>query len=106
MPKFTKIISNGSKWAGEEPDSIEKLLEVMKTEPLDRTFEQYGDFCISMPNTDGALRFWGNFHAVSHVFSIETNDPEVIESLIGAIKANKRLPGYLDQDRPQPRKKR
>lgn len=45
-----KIISNGSKWAGEQPDSIEQLIKVLEQYPLDPTFEKYGNFIVSNPN--------------------------------------------------------
>lgn len=103
----TRITSNGSKWAGQSPDSIEVLLEVLTREPLDPTFEEYGNFisenpCRAVPGklygewVDGPLlfpgrqvtRFFGNFHKLSHVFNIDTDEPDVIEPLTVAIRAN------------------
>lgn len=39
-----RIECNGSKWAGEAPDELEKLLERLECEPLDPRFEKYGNF--------------------------------------------------------------
>jgi hypothetical protein len=41
----TRILSNGSKWAGEEPDAVDQLCDVLKGYPLDRaeTAEQKSD---------------------------------------------------------------
>lgn len=99
----TKIIFNGSKWAGEAPDSVEKLLEVLARETLDPKFERYGDFG---PRVDDAhadeygidkragMHFHGNFLTVSHAFSVVTDDSAVIADLIRAIKANKETDAY------------
>jgi hypothetical protein len=38
------IISNGSKWAGEKPDTIDDLLNVLNKYTLDPNFEKYGNF--------------------------------------------------------------
>jgi hypothetical protein len=38
------IHSNGSKWAGEELDPIEALLERLASTPLHPSFEHYGNF--------------------------------------------------------------
>lgn len=37
----TLILSNGSKWAGQDPDSIQTLLDVLGDNVLDPMFEQY-----------------------------------------------------------------
>lgn len=94
------IISNGSKWAGEPPDSVEKLLEVLAKYALDRRFEQFGGF-ITKDETDDSVRFFGNFFNLSHVFQIVTDEPEIIERLSAAIHANMERPDYLSQHKPQ-----
>jgi hypothetical protein len=100
----TVIASNGSKWAGEEPDDLDTLLKVLAEEPLDPSFERYGNFIVDLdhqPDTPrfrrrpGWLNFGGNFANVSHVFSIDTNDPEVIEKLALAIRANQQRSDYI-----------
>ena len=78
----TIINSNGSKWAGQEPDTIETLLDVLAHHPLDNTFEPFFE--------DG--RFFGNFRNLSHVFSIDTDDADVIAQLNSAIKSAARIP--------------
>jgi hypothetical protein len=87
-----RIISNGSKWAGEEPDSLETLLEVLRTETLDPRFEERGSF-VTRTRT-GTVRIFGNFLTVSHVFNIEGTEEEMAEA-INAIEANKRNERYL-----------
>jgi hypothetical protein len=92
---ITIVEHNGSKFYGEAPDPIEALLDVLAREPLRRTFENYGNF--AMPERDGYVRFWGNFFAVSHCFSIYTNDPDVIDRLTKAIRENQQRVDYKAQ---------
>ncbi|TXH13688.1 MAG: hypothetical protein E6R03_10875 [Hyphomicrobiaceae bacterium] len=75
----------------------------MKVEPLDPTFEDYGNFADDCPIAyktgkpllpAGWWSFWGNFYKVSHVFKIVTNDAEAIRELRQAILANQASPGY------------
>ena len=106
---MTTIHSNGSKWYGEAPDSIETLIEVLGREPLDPSFERYGGFVYAAGSVkhgimDAELReearkgrvvcFFGNFQRVSHVFRIESNDRDVVIRLSRAIRANRRRPDY------------
>lgn len=95
------ITSNGSKWAGEAPDTIEDLCDVLTREPLDRSFECYGNFVIT-PDDEigGPTRFFGNFANLSHVFNIDTDEPKTIERLTSLIRANQQTTGYLAQDEP------
>ena len=50
---MTTIMSNGSKWYGEAPDSIDKLLEVLKENMLDPRFVEHGNFIPSPERTPG-----------------------------------------------------
>ena len=103
----TTIISNGSKWAGEAPDSIATLLDVLGTHALHRLFESHlgegtGAFISVCQASEkwalpGTTRFHGNFIGLSHVFSIDTDDPDLIDRLTAAIKANVERPDYLSQ---------
>ncbi len=99
----TTIISNGSKWAvdtrynGDTSDPIDDLLEVLASTPLDRRFEKLGNFIEPFKDL---TRFWGNFFIVSHVFDIDTNEPEVIEKLTAAIRENQQRADYLSQQAP------
>lgn len=86
-----EIISNGSHWAGEDPDSVEQLLAVLAKEPLDPTFERYGNFCFED-------HVWGNFHAVSHVFNIY-GTPDELAPLVKAIRANQATKAYRQAKR-------
>ena len=113
------IISNGSKWAGESPDGIDKLFERLGSHPLDPRFEGYGNFIMSplchytterdefgtpryvddlsrpiYPESQGAVRFFGNFYCLSAVFSIDTDEPELIERLTNAVRANQATDAY------------
>ena len=99
-----RITSNGSTWAGEAPDSLETLLAVLTREPLDPRFEEYGNFAIdlSLEQRDqppGTIRFWGNFYALSHVFSIDTDEQPIIDQLMAAIRANQQTQAYADAKR-------
>lgn len=81
------VISNGSKWAGELPDSIEVLCDVLKREPLNPLFEEYGNFIIAEDDS-ATVRFWGNFLNLSHVFEIDTDDSQLIDTLTALIREN------------------
>lgn len=89
----TTIISNGSHFLGEPQDTIAQLLRVLATEPLDHTFEKFGNFIL--PPRDGhPVRFWGNFAHLAHVFEIDTDDPYVIALLTQAIRTNQERDDY------------
>lgn len=96
------IISNGSKWAGEEPDSIEELLEVLKHHPLDPDFEECGNFFYKLTEKDlckgskhlaGPYTAFGNFWTISHGFNINGTKEEM-EPLRKAIRANQKRDDY------------
>jgi hypothetical protein len=94
------------------------LLDIMSQEPLDPTFEKYGNFNSGHPmhsrsvgygpdgrmqyeDTDsmyphhpGMIRFFGNFMNYSFGFTIDTDEPEVIAQLNAAIQANKETEAY------------
>jgi hypothetical protein len=109
-----QILSNGSKWYGQEPDSINQLLEVLKNEPLDRRFEKYGNFIYIIRESDtidpctcpkewiGSTMFSGNFLTISHVFRILTDEQEIINKLTIAIRENQQRQDYLNQSLEEP----
>ena len=96
----TTIISNGSHFADEDPDTIEELLKNLKTETIEeRFFEKYwtNRFTTEKPKyknhcpiseRGNMTLFFGNFETLSHVFRIETNNKDVIKKLTSAIKQN------------------
>lgn len=111
---FIYIMGNGSKWAGQEEDDIDTLLDVLSKYQLD--YNRFGDFytvdpCTGVRNPDwtyssdqpqwidgprlyscdGVVRFFGNFLKLSHGFSIDTNDKPTIDTLIAAIENNKNV---------------
>lgn len=106
----TLILANGSKWAGDSPDGIHKLLDVLEKETLDPSFEKYHCYnhypyrLDAKLNVDdkgskiypwiGAPMFFGNFRNVSHVFRIVTKDPAVIKALTDAINRNMESEAY------------
>lgn len=95
----TIIHSNGSKWYGEKPDSINKLIQVLETETIEEHFFQkfsvkaehgklnWFNHC-PIREENGITYFFGNFERVSHVFNIETTSKHLIQRLSEAIKAN------------------
>ena len=110
----TLILYVGSPWS-DDRDTLAKLVGMLATETLDPLFEDYGNFCtpaeraiIRHYNEDprsaafGALsevasvHFWGNFFSYSCVFSVYTDDPDVIETLKVAILANKATVAYKE----------
>jgi hypothetical protein len=99
----TVIAFNGSKWAGQEPDTIERLLEVLREHTLDPTFDKYGGFCVRVGgelaehygvNPERAMHFGGNFYDVSHAFGIYTDDKATIGLLVEAIRQNMSTDAY------------
>ena len=88
-----QIISNGSKWIDEAPDELETLIDVLKTEPLDPSFEEYGNFCYYNSKTND-FTVLGNFAHRSHVFNLRGTLKD-LQPILKLIKANKRTPEYL-----------
>ncbi len=100
----TIIHSCGSHWHGEAQSSIDDLMAVLETEPLDLKFEQYGNYISPNWGRNGILDpelneqarrdrmfgFWGNFANRSFVFNIHTNDRALIRKLGNAIRSNQR----------------
>lgn len=119
-PSRVLIISNGSKWGGEDPDPIGALLGRLETHTLDPSFEEYGNFAsvahgaIHHRGYDDngewterwedtgpiyadapyAVNFFGNFFDLSGGFNIVTDDPEIVETLLAAIRTNQATPAY------------
>jgi hypothetical protein len=98
-----EINSNGSKWAGQKPDTIEELLNVLDKYTLDPTFEKYGNFINNNPiwvkpkakeKYKGCTQIFGNFITISHVFNITTDEPDVIEAITAAVNRNKETTEY------------
>ena len=99
----TIIHSNGSKWNGQKPDTIDQLIEVLKTETIEEHFffkfkKRFGDgtfeWVVGCPIDKigkNEYRFFGNFERLSHVFRIDTTDKAVIAKLKTAIVNN---PGW------------
>lgn len=90
----TIIHSNGSKWGGEKPDNIATLKTVLKNNPLDSTFEDYGDFVYEDDNIKGKYWLFGNFKNLSHVFRIETTDINLVNEIRLLVNENKKRPDY------------
>jgi len=107
---FVYIQSNGSKWAGQEPDDLNLLLKTLGHYTLN--IDHWGDCidanpCQGVRNpartkaspsqwidgprlfTANVTHFSGNFIEVSHVFSVYTNDEGTIKTLTDAIHHNK-----------------
>lgn len=111
-PALLKIESNGSGCV----KPLEAPFAVLATHALSPDFEDYGNFidpvrrCRTTYNEAGdqvyedagpmypehptAVRFWGNFWELSHVFQIDTDDAGLIERLTTAIRANQATPAY------------
>lgn len=97
---------------------IDALLERLSSATLCPTFERYGNLIQHplyhskpgdkpgewvddtdrpmYPDHPGTHRFFGNFFDYSHVFNIDTDEPELIEALTKAIRANQATAAYAD----------
>lgn len=83
------IKSNGSKFLGERPDTIEDLLIRLQTNTLDPRFSPF------IYNTTEGVRFAGNFFDLSGVFDIVIEgEPDIEARLRGAIRANVASPSF------------
>jgi hypothetical protein len=86
----TVVHSNGSKWSGRWPAPVDVLLDRLAKYQLDRErFPRPYHPCEGRP---GFTTFFGNFRRYSHVFRIDSNDPDVVARLTRAIDANASLP--------------
>ena len=61
-------------------------------QPMVPLGQEYGNFLLTEDAPQ--LTFWGNFYNLSHVFSIDTIDPDVINRLTAAIRANQQTAAY------------
>jgi hypothetical protein len=109
-----RVISNGSSPADQD---LPALFDVLTREVLDPRFESYGNFVTPNPcegvcvgkdaggrflYVDGkpfypgrkAVRFFGNFLRVAHVFQIDTDEPALIKQLTELIRANQATEAY------------
>lgn len=99
-----EIIGNGSKWAGDVPDSVDTLLQVLSEHPLDHRLAPFirpYDSLTPLPNRvlekkpAGTMQFFGDFVTVSHCFRIYTDEPLLIEALTDAITKNMASAEYI-----------
>lgn len=94
-----EIISNGSKFLGGEPDTLQQLLQVLRVETLDPGFEYHGNFFYALGGPDGwgdgrpGFTAFGNFWTCSHVFQLNGSHEELAE-LEKAIRANQETENY------------
>ncbi len=79
------IISNGSRFAGEQPASLEKLEDMLKTYSL----EEWSCTRKTTRPSNG-LEIIGNFKHYSHVFDIILTEPKLINKFRKLIYRNKR----------------
>jgi hypothetical protein len=84
----TKVISNGSKWYGEENDPIDVLWPLLEQHKLAEWLAPW----IQKTTEDGQTKWHilGNFEGLSHVFQVDTDDPELGQRFEQAIEANLR----------------
>ena len=85
-----EIVSNGSKWAGEAPDSVEQLIDVLGHHKLESLWKRNRGFFEKIG--DDEFRAFGNFTDLSHVFDIR-GSLEELRPLARAIKQNRRWYG-------------
>lgn len=110
---FIFIMSNGSRWLGQEEGDVAELLDMMAKHKLTEYFAPFYtvDPCYGVENPewrrgsdqplyidgprmyayDGVVRFSGNFETYSHSFNIDTNHKPTIDALVAAIEKNRTL---------------
>lgn len=82
----TTVRHIGSRWAGQENGSIKDLLKLIAIEPLD---EKWYPYCSI--NQDGSINIGGNFERISHGFSLNTNDHDLLANFAAAFEDNRRI---------------
>ena len=80
------IRSNGSKWAGMAPDSIEVLIErlgeyALDWERFEHCYNAEPEFLKEPHHRPGVWSFFGDFRELSAVFNILTDEPGLIAEL-------------------------
>lgn len=87
----TIIEYNGSKWAGEGPDSLDLLYKRLAENVL---MPSLGPYSGKSLRHEGHHHFFGNFVDVSATFSIHTTDLKLIEKLTKLIRENISTPEW------------
>lgn len=82
---------------------IDHLLNLLDTTPLDKNFENFGNFVYQTghknhKNSQECVCFFGSFRYFSYPFRICTDEPEIIKKLTHAIRSNQQKSGYLNQE--------
>jgi len=111
--KMSKTIINWIGHNASDDRSLEGLFDLLAVQPLDRSFEAYGDYLEppvwcephevewAADGSDGEVNFSGNFFHFSRTFSVTTNDPDLIERFRVALELNRAMPGFIEQT-PRP----
>lgn len=85
------VISNGSGHVHE----FDALFTALAEHTLSPRFRDYSNFRIENRRRDDVVEFWGNFHDVSHVFSVRClRGSATARRLNDAIEANLATPAY------------
>lgn len=71
--------------------TLDGLVALLALEPLDPTFEKYGNFVL--PQEDGSVLVWGGFWVVSYVFRYRGDQAEFAH-VVAAIHANQQTSTY------------
>lgn len=118
----TLVVNCGSHFAGTRPDLVTSLIDMMKSEPLNPRFEEYGRFYRQGADLkfgehewsaergvhlfvqadcapDDVAHFWGNFWAYSYGFSIWTDHQPTTLRLRASIARNMASSAYLEARR-------
>lgn len=88
----------GRQWGGGDSLArVNELLALIRAEPLDPIYDPFMllshqlrtfDGSPIYPAHPGTVRFWGNFLNLSHAFSFDTDDPDLIGRTVEALRAN------------------
>lgn len=93
-----KIEHNGSKFAGQAPDPIEKLFERLEKYTLSPSLVPF--MSDAAPDSGpGCMRFFGNFVEVSGGFSVVTDDEEMMKRFVIAIGSNMHTARFVKASR-------
>lgn len=89
MPSNQTIVaSNGRHANGSDPEALDELIALMRSEPLMPVFWPWARLLPGWKDGGPWVEYFGNFETVSHVFSLRTSDPKLQARIYAALRQN------------------